>query len=61
MTMFKQYSMHRLSQQIALLGLVLLSGCASLTPQQITERVDAMSDFSFAWERKQVWIAERLI
>jgi hypothetical protein len=45
MTMFKQYSMHRLSKQIALLTLVLLSGCASLTPQQITERVDAMSDF----------------
>ncbi len=45
MTMFKQYSMHRLSKQIAFLAFVLLSGCAALTPQQITERVDAMSDF----------------
>ena len=45
MTMFKQYSMHRLSKQIALLALVLLGGCASLTPQQITQRIDTMSDF----------------
>ena len=43
--MFKQYSMHRLSQQIAFLALVLLGGCASLTPQQITQRIDTMSDF----------------
>lgn len=45
MTMFKQYSMHRLSKQIALLALVLFGGCASLTPQQITQRIDTMSDF----------------
>ncbi|MBU3584854.1 hypothetical protein [Polynucleobacter sp. AM-26B4] len=43
--MFKQYSMHRLSKQIACLALVLLGGCASLTPQQITQRIDTMSDF----------------
>jgi len=43
--MFKQYSMHRLSKQIALLALVLFGGCASLTPQQITQRIDTMSDF----------------
>jgi hypothetical protein len=45
MTMFKQYSMHRLSKQVALVALVLLGGCASLTPQQITQRIDTMSDF----------------
>ena len=45
MTMFKQYSMHRLSKQIALLALVLFGGCASLTPQQITQRIVTMSDF----------------
>jgi hypothetical protein len=45
MTMFKQYSMHRLSKQIALLALVLFGGCASLTQQQITQRIDTMSDF----------------
>lgn len=43
--MFKQYSMHRLSKQIALLALVFFGGCASLTPQQITQRIDTMSDF----------------
>ena len=45
MTMFKQYSMHRLSKQITLLALVLLGGCASLTPEQITQRIDTMNDF----------------
>ena len=43
--MFKQYSMHRLSKQVAVVALVLLGGCASLTPQQITQRIDTMSDF----------------
>lgn len=43
--MFKQYSMHRLSKQVALVALVLLGGCASLTPQQITQQIDTMSDF----------------
>ena len=37
--------MHRLSKRIALLAWVLLSGCASLTSQQITQRIDTMSDF----------------
>jgi hypothetical protein len=45
MNMLKQYSIHRLYKKIALLALVLLSGCASLTPQQITQRIDTMSDF----------------
>jgi hypothetical protein len=45
MNMLKQYSIHRLYKKITLLSLVLLSGCASLSPQQITDRVDAMNDF----------------
>jgi hypothetical protein len=45
MNMVKQLSIHRFGKRIALLTLVLLSGCASLTPQQITQRIDTMSDF----------------
>jgi len=45
MTMLKQFSIHQFGKRTALLALVLLSGCASLTPQQITERIDTMSDF----------------
>jgi hypothetical protein len=45
MNMVKQLSIHRFGKHIALLTLVLLSGCASLTPQQITQRIDTMSDF----------------
>lgn len=43
--MVKKFSIHRFGKHLVLLALVLLSGCASLTSQQITERVDAMSDF----------------
>jgi hypothetical protein len=43
--MLKQFSIHRFGKHIALLALVLLGGCASLTPQQITQRIDTMSDF----------------
>jgi hypothetical protein len=45
MNMFKQLSIHRFGKHMALLALMLLSGCASLTPQQITQRIDTMSDF----------------
>ena len=45
MTMLKQFSIHQFGKHTALLALVLLSGCASLTPQQITQRIDTMSDF----------------
>jgi hypothetical protein len=45
MNMVKQFSIHLFSKRMALLTLVLLSGCASLTPQQITQRIDTMSDF----------------
>ena len=45
MTMVKQFSIHRFYKQTTLLALVLLGGCASLTPQQITQRIDTMSDF----------------
>ena len=43
--MIKQFSIHRYGKFIPALVLVLLSGCASLTPQQITQRIDTMSDF----------------
>ena len=43
--MLKQVSFHRFGKFIPALALVLLSGCASLTPQQITQRIDTMSDF----------------
>jgi len=43
--MLKQFSIHQFGKRTALLALVLLSGCASLTPQQITQRIDTMSDF----------------
>jgi hypothetical protein len=45
MTMLKQFSIHQFGKRTALLALVLLSGCASLTPQQITQKIDTMSDF----------------
>ena len=45
MTMLKQYSTHRLSKYFSLLAFLLLSGCASLTPQQIAQRIDTMNDF----------------
>jgi hypothetical protein len=45
MNMVKQLSIHRFGKHMALLALMLLSGCASLTPQQITQRIDNMSDF----------------
>jgi hypothetical protein len=45
MNMVKQFSSYRFGKCIALLALVFLSGCASLTPQQITQRIDTMSDF----------------
>lgn len=43
--MLKQFSIQRFGKYIPSLALVLLSGCASLTPQQITQRIDTMSDF----------------
>lgn len=43
--MIKQFSIRRFGKFIPALVLVLLSGCASLTPQQITQRIDTMSDF----------------
>ena len=43
--MHKQFSIQRFGKYIPALALVLLSGCASLTPQQITQRIDTMSDF----------------
>ena len=43
--MYKQFSIQRFGKYIPALALILLSGCASLTPQQITDRVDAMNDF----------------
>jgi hypothetical protein len=45
MTMLKQFSIHRCGKFIPVLALVLISGCASLTPQQITQRIDTMNDF----------------
>jgi hypothetical protein len=45
MNMLKQFSIQRFGKYISALALVLLSGCASLTPQQITQRIDTMSDF----------------
>ena len=45
MNMHKQFSIRRFGKCIPALALVLLSGCASLTPQQITQRIDTMSDF----------------
>ena len=45
MDMGKQFSIHRFGKHFVVLALVLLSGCASLTPQQITQRIDTMSDF----------------
>lgn len=45
MNMLKQFSIQRFGKYIPVLPLVLLAGCASLTPQQITQRVDVMSDF----------------
>jgi competence protein ComGF len=45
MTMVKQFSIQEFTKYVTLLTLVLLSGCASLTPQQITQRIDTMSDF----------------
>ena len=43
--MYKQFSIQRFGKYIPALALVLLSGCASLTPEQITQRIDTMSDF----------------
>jgi hypothetical protein len=45
MNMLKQFLIQGFTKYVALLTLVLLSGCASLTPQQITQRIDTMSDF----------------
>ena len=45
MTMLNQFSIQGFPKYLALMALVLLSGCASLTPQQITQRIDTMSDF----------------
>jgi hypothetical protein len=45
MNMLKQFSIQRFGKYIPALALVLLGGCASLTPQQITQRIDTMSDF----------------
>jgi hypothetical protein len=45
MTMVKQFSIRRFGKFTVSLALVLLSGCASLTSQQITQRIDTMSDF----------------
>ena len=45
MTMVKQFSIRRFGKFTVALALVLLSGCASLTSQQITQRIDTMSDF----------------
>uniref|UniRef100_UPI0040471974 hypothetical protein n=1 Tax=Polynucleobacter sp. TaxID=2029855 RepID=UPI0040471974 len=43
--MVKQFSIRRFGKFTVSLALVLLSGCASLTSQQITQRIDTMSDF----------------
>ncbi len=45
MNMGKHFSIRRLGKTFAVLALALLGGCASLTPQQITQRIDTMSDF----------------
>ena len=45
MTMVKQFSIRRFGKFTVSLALVLLSGCASLTSQQITQWIDTMSDF----------------
>jgi hypothetical protein len=45
MNMLKHFAIQRFGKYIPALALVLLSGCASLTPQQITQRIDTMSDF----------------
>jgi hypothetical protein len=45
MNMLKQFSIQGFRKYLALLALVFFSGCASLTPQQITQRIDTMSDF----------------
>ena len=45
MTMVKQFSIRRFGKFTVSLALVLLSGCASLTSQQITQRIDTMCDF----------------
>ena len=45
MTMVKQFSIRRFGKFTVSLALLLLSGCASLTSQQITQRIDTMSDF----------------
>jgi outer membrane murein-binding lipoprotein Lpp len=45
MNMLKQFSIHQFGKHFVALAVVLLSGCASLTPQQITQRIDTMSDF----------------
>jgi hypothetical protein len=43
--MVKQFSIKGFPKCLALITLVFLSGCASLTPQQINQRIDIMSDF----------------
>ena len=43
--MVKQFSIRRFGKFTVSLALVLLSGCDSLTSQQITQRIDTMSDF----------------
>ena len=43
--MLKQFSIQGFRKYLVLLALVFFSGCASLTPQQITQRIDTMSDF----------------
>lgn len=45
MSMLKQFSIRRFSKCMPVLALALLAGCAALTPQQITQRIDTMSDF----------------
>lgn len=45
MKMLKQFSIQYFGKCIPAFALVLLAGCASLTPQQITQRIDTMSDF----------------
>jgi hypothetical protein len=45
MNMLQQFSIQGFGKYLALLALVFFSGCASLTPQQITQRIDTMSDF----------------
>ncbi len=45
MKMVKQLSIYPFGKYMIPLALVLLSGCAFLTPQQITQRIDTMSDF----------------